>query len=64
MGRKAKLKHLRKQQQTNPTADTQNSGEVEADPTHFVDELKHQGYDLKVSDRCPEIPEKIVNPQI
>lgn len=64
MGRKAKLKQIRQQQRKNPTPDLKNSQNQDSKPADFVDHLKQQGYDLKNSDRCPEIPEKTVKPKL
>jgi hypothetical protein len=56
MGRKAKLKKIRK---TNPSQESTKS-----DPTQFVKELQRQGYELKQIERGPEIPETKIEPQI
>ncbi|MGC9503622.1 hypothetical protein [Baaleninema sp.] len=61
MGRKAKLKKLRKTAKTDPKAAKRTSN---FDDTQFVKDLQQQGYDLKVGDRAPDIPESNPEPQV
>ena len=55
MGRKSKLKKLKKQTQ-------QQTPQMEE--TKFVDELQHRGYSLKSIQRSPLLPTKQIKPQI
>ncbi|MDC0832224.1 hypothetical protein POG22_04255 [Geitlerinema sp. CS-897] len=61
MGRKAKLKKLRKSAKTDPEAAKRRQN---IDDTQFVKDLQRQGYDLKVGDRAPDIPESSPEPQV
>ena len=57
MGRKAKLKKVRKSQ-----ADSSNSPQT--NPNQFVKNLERQGYSLKNLERAPDVPQKRVDPQV
>lgn len=55
MGKQSKLKHKRqdlKNHLIEPLQTDENS-----DPTHFVETMKKQGYQLKTMSSCPNIPE-------
>ena len=55
MGRKAKLKQQRRQQQAN--SDHQNNDQHPTyKDTDFVEELQQQGYPSLGGDRAPDIP--------
>lgn len=58
MGRKAKLKKLRRELQTNPETEKQSSS------TQFVKELNKLGYQLKEIQRSPEVPKENIEPQL
>jgi hypothetical protein len=61
MGKKAKLKKIRKLNQSI----SEDSAKIEPkDPNQFIKNLEKQGYSLKQSQQAPEIPEKRINPQI
>ena len=58
MGRKAKLKKLRRESKNNPATEKQSSS------TQFVEELNQLGYQLKEIQRSPEVPKKNIEPQL
>ena len=58
MGRKAKLKKLRRELKTNPKTEKQSSS------TQFVEHLSKLGYQLKEIQRSPEVPKKNIEPQL
>ncbi len=61
MGRKAKLKKIRKETVENPTSSDLTQAD---DPTKFVQQLRKQGYNLQQIQRSPELPNQKVEPQI
>ena len=74
MGRKAKLKKLRQQQQAN-TAPTQNKTQNKKyDDTQFVEQFTKMGYQAKIDPKlqpktnrgniAPEIPQDKIEPQL
>ncbi|MBD1836618.1 hypothetical protein H6F78_00025 [Coleofasciculus sp. FACHB-64] len=58
MGRKAKLKKIRQLTQPSPQSETNS------DPNEFVERLEKQGYQLERVERCPEVPNHRVEPQM
>ncbi len=62
MGRKAKLKKIRRE------ASAQKSSSAAAkttyEPTNFVKQLEIQGYQLDRIKRSPELPDRRVDPQV
>ncbi len=58
MGRKAKLKQVRHSAQPSPQPETNS------DPNEFVEQLEKQGYQLERVERCPEVPNQRVEPQM
>ncbi|MBP0005524.1 MAG: hypothetical protein J7642_17720 [Cyanobacteria bacterium SBC] len=61
MGRKAKLKKLRRDEKLKPEIPTPLPT---FDETQFVTNLERQGYSLKQGDRAPEIPQSGAEPQV
>ncbi|MFM6189183.1 MAG: hypothetical protein ACKPEN_21420 [Planktothrix sp.] len=55
MGKQSKLKHKRQDLKNHPPEPL--SVEENSDPTHFVETMKKQGYQLKTMSSCPNIPE-------
>ena len=55
MGKRAKLKKMRKEQQQKPKA---------ASSDNFIKELGKQGYNLSKIQRSPEVPEDKPEPQV
>ncbi len=55
MGRKAKLKKIRREADSQPPSP---KPEANFEPTQFVEQLKTQGYQLRQSQRSPELPEQ------
>lgn len=51
MGKKAKLKQIRKTQPSEPIQES-------SDPQQFVKNLAEQGYSLRKMEQAPEVPEK------
>lgn len=58
MGKKAKLKKLRRELKANP--ETKKT----ASPTQFVEELNQLGYQLEQIERSPELPNKHIEPSL
>ena len=58
MGKKAKLKKLRRELKATPNTKTNSS------PTQFVEELDRLGYQLDRIKRSPEVPNKQIEPQL
>ena len=58
MGKKAKLKKLRRELKTNPPT------EQSSPPTQFVEHLHQLGYQLTQIERSPEVPTKKIEPQL
>ena len=58
MGRKAKLKKLRRELKANPATETSSNS------TQFVDQLGKLGYQLDRSERSPEVPTQKIEPQL
>jgi hypothetical protein len=58
MGRKAKLKKQRHQEQINQTDVEQ------ANPQDFIKQMSKEGYSLQQIKRSPEVPRKNIEPQI
>jgi hypothetical protein len=56
MGKQSKLKHKRQDLKNNPPEVL--SVEENQDPTHFVETMKKQGYQLKTMSSSPNIPER------
>lgn len=57
MGRKAKLKKIRREMAAQPLSEP----EVNSEPTNFVNQLEQQGYQLDQAERCPELPDQRKN---
>ncbi|OAB58687.1 hypothetical protein AY600_12620 [Phormidium willei BDU 130791] len=55
MGRKAKLKQQRRQEQAN-SADQKQDPQPTYKDTDFVEELQKQGYPSLGGDRAPDVP--------
>ncbi|MGK7914530.1 MAG: hypothetical protein AB4038_03155 [Prochloraceae cyanobacterium] len=62
MGRKAKLKKMRREAsaKTSPSAAAKTTYE----PTNFVKQLERQGYQLDRIKPSPELPDRRVDPQV
>ncbi len=70
MGRKAKLKKLRQQQQNN----AESNQNQKYDKTQFVEQFTKMGYQAKIDPKlqpktnrgniAPEIPQEIIEPQL
>lgn len=60
MGRKAKLKQLKKQE-NQVNLETKKK---ELDNHEFVKEMEHKGYKFKQIKHSPEVPVKRIEPQI
>ncbi|MBD1944845.1 hypothetical protein H6F50_21210 [Coleofasciculus sp. FACHB-712] len=58
MGRKAKLKQIRHSAQPSPQP------KINFDPNEFVERLEKQGYQLDRIERCPEVTNHRVEPQM
>ena len=58
MGKKAKLKKLRRELKANPNTKTNSA------PTQFVEELDRLGYQLEKIKRSPEVPNKHIEPRL
>lgn len=56
MGKQSKLKQKRQDLRNNPSQPLPH--EIDQDPTHFVETMEQQGYQLKQTNRCPEVPER------
>lgn len=56
MGKQSKLKQKRQDLKYNPPQSLPT--EINLDPTHFVETMEEQGYQLKQINRCPEVPER------
>lgn len=56
MGKQSKLKQKRQDLKQNPPHPL--PPEVDPDPTHFVETMEHQGYQLKEIHRCPDVPDR------
>ncbi len=57
MGRKAKLKKVKKS-----SSDLSSSEKL--NPNEFVKNIERQGYPLKRLERAPDVPQKRIDPQI
>ncbi len=57
MGRKAKLKQIKKSQ-------TNSSNHSQSNQDQFVQNMERQGYSLKDIERAPGVPQKKVEPQV
>ncbi|ACK66131.1 hypothetical protein PCC8801_2099 [Rippkaea orientalis PCC 8801] len=57
MGRKAKLKKVRKSQ-------SDLSSFPQSNPNQFVNNIERQGYSLNRPERAPDVPQKRVDPQV
>ena len=64
MGRKAKLKKVRRDASSDAASVPQPESQVDRDPTKFVQQLEKQGYKLQQIDRSPEIPSQQQKPQL
>ena len=60
MGRQAKLKKIKR----NLNKSTPVTEEKVSNADDFVVEMREQGYSLKKTIPCPDIPEDRINPQI
>lgn len=58
MGKKAKLKKLRRELKANPETKKTSSS------TQFVEELNQLGYQLKQIERSPEVPNNHIEPKL
>lgn len=56
MGKQSKLKQKRQDFKNNPPEVLAVNEDL--DPTHFVETMEKQGYQLKTSNSCPNLPEK------
>ncbi len=57
MGRKSKLKKLKKQANLEPP-------KKDLDKQEFVKEMQHKGYAFKELKRSPEVPTKRIEPEV
>lgn len=55
MGRKARLKQIRREAINNPSPES--APKADFDNTQFVDQLERQGYKLQEIQRSPSVPE-------
>ncbi|MFB2967662.1 hypothetical protein ACE1CD_01695 [Aerosakkonema sp. BLCC-F183] len=55
MGRKARLKQLRREAISNPSPES--ASKADFDNTQFVDQLERQGYKLQEIQHSPSVPE-------
>ncbi len=58
MGKKAKLKKLRRELKANPKTEKPPS------PTRFVEQLNQLGYQLEQIERSPDVPTENIEPQL
>ena len=58
MGKKAKLKKLRRELKVNPPT------EKSPPPTRFVEQLNKLGYQLEQIERSPDVPAENIEPQL
>lgn len=58
MGKKAKLKKQRRQQQTN------KSDVSKINPQNFIGQMEKEGYRLEQIQHSPEIPQEQIEPQL
>ena len=58
MGKRAKLKKLRRERKENPPTEKNTS------PTHFVKQLNKLGYQLDEIERSPDVPTEKIEPQL
>lgn len=58
MGKKAKLKKLRRELKANPSREKPSSS------TKFVEQLNKLGYQFEQIERSPEVPNKNIEPQL
>ncbi|HAN75196.1 MAG TPA: hypothetical protein DCQ63_13630 [Planktothrix sp. UBA8402] len=54
MGKQSKLKHKRQDFKNHPPEILPENNNQ--DPTHFVETMEKQGYQLKTTNSCPDIP--------
>ncbi|SKB14369.1 conserved hypothetical protein [Planktothrix sp. PCC 11201] len=54
MGKQSKLKHKRQDLKNHPPEILPEKNNQ--DPTHFVETMEKQGYHLKTTNSCPDIP--------
>jgi len=64
MGRKAKLKKVRREAPPDDALVPQPEIEIDRDPTKFVQQLEKQGYNLQQVERSPELPSRQQKPQL
>ncbi|MGK7877370.1 MAG: hypothetical protein AB4426_29955 [Xenococcaceae cyanobacterium] len=64
MGRKAKLKKIRREAIAQSGASSQSQNQTDSDPNKFVQQLERQGYQLGQIERSPELPEQRRKPQV
>ena len=65
MGRKAKLKQIRRKVRSKVSLSPPPFPEEDSDPTEFIEPLERQGYQLhKIEKRCPELPDRSTKPQV
>ncbi|MBD2484396.1 hypothetical protein [Planktothrix sp. FACHB-1365] len=55
MGKQSKLKQKRQDLKNNPPEVLPVKEDL--DPTHFVETMEKQGYQLKTSNSCPNLPQ-------
>ncbi len=58
MGRKAKLKKMRREFKANPTDNTKT------DSDNFIKQVEKTGYRLQNIERSPEVPKDNIEPQL
>ena len=58
MGKKAKLKKLRRELKANPVTETSSAS------TQFVEQLNKLGYQLEQTERSPDVPAKHIEPKL
>lgn len=63
MGRKAKLKKLKKEQNS-IISNNQIKENINLHTNDFVKEIEHKGYTFKQVRRSPEVPSHQIEPQI
>lgn len=56
MGKQSKLKHKKQDLKNYPPEILPENNDQ--DPTHFVETMKKQGYQLKTTYSCPDIPQQ------
>lgn len=58
MGKKSRLKKMRKE------SDSSETQKIQRDSTQFVEQLEKLGYRLKQIQRSPDVPQQNIEPKI